>query len=269
MPNPAIVIPVHNHELTLEETISLKQCQKILGAFPIFLLHPIGMNTDAYQLIFPKLQHLEISPKLMSSISAYNKLMISPLIFDALKQHSHLLIHEPDAIVLKNDLIYWCKKDYDYIGAPWFLSEDASDQRLKETGNFGLSLLKVDTANKIFRDNPRWYTSAMILRDLLRSIRGRGNFQRVLAAVGGAGKVFSASTLYNDHCDIFWSYLIPKIYSRFRKAPPESAIYFSWEKNPEKCFKICGGEMPFGIHAWKKHNYVFLHPLLMNAGVEI
>lgn len=266
-PNPAIVIPTHKEEPTLEEKISLIQCQKVLGNFPIYLLHPLGMKIDAYKAIFPNLMYLSVSPELMGSISAYNKLMISPLIFKALQNYSHLLIHEPDAIVLKNSLIYWCEQGYDYIGAPWFLNEDVSDFRLKATGNFGLSLMNVNAANTIFQRNARWYTPSMILRDLLRCIRGRADLTRVFKAMGAEGKLTAASRLYTEHCDIFWSYMVPKINPKFKKAPPESAINFAWEKNPEKSFKKCNGEMPFGIHAWSKYNYEFLRPLFIEANV--
>jgi hypothetical protein len=110
----------------------------------------------------------------------------------------------------------------------------------------------------------------MIVRDLLRGLRGqRGMFKRAIKAIGSSGKLSSAHHLYHDHCDIFWSYLVPKVAPQFRIAPPERAIHFSWEKNPGKCFEICQGKLPFGIHAWPKYDQTFIKPLLIQSGVLI
>ncbi len=206
----------------------------------------------------------------MASISAYNKLMISPFIFNALNAHSHILIHEPDSIVLKNDLHYWCEQDFDYIGAPWFASDLADDFQFKATGNFGLSLIKTNTANTLFADNPRWFSVSMIVRDLLRGLRGQKDaFKRALKSMGSSGRLSGAHHLYLDHCDIFWSYLVPKVAPHLRIAPPEKAIFFSWEKHPQKCLTICKGKLPFGIHAWSRYDLTLLQPLLIQSGVML
>jgi hypothetical protein len=194
--------------------------------------------------------------------------MISPFIFNALNSHSHILIHEPDAIILKNDLHYWCEQDFDYIGAPWFSSDTAKDLQLKATGNFGLSLIKTKTANTLFTDNPRWFSASMIVREFIRGLRGqKGALSRALKSMGPSGRLSHAHHLYEDHCDIFWSYLAPKVAPHLRIAPPEQAIYFSWEQSPKKCLTLCNGKLPFGIHAWPKYDLTFLEPLLLNSGV--
>ena len=268
--NPVIVIPMHKPEPSSEERASLIQCQKILGEYPIYLLHPPGMSTKTYGDIFPFLKNLAAPTGAMASIATYNQLMISPFIFDALNSYSHILIHEPDSIVLKNDLHHWCKQDFDYVGAPWFCSDFAENLQLKATGNFGFSLFKVKTVNDLFRKNPRWYGASMILRDLLRGLRGKKDtFIRALDSMGSSGKLSGAHNLYQDHCDIFWSHVVPKIESHFRVAPPQKAIYFSWEKDPQKCFRICEGEIPFGLHAWSKYDLKFLQPLLIKSGVKL
>lgn len=257
---------MHQQEPSLEEKVALIQCQNILSSYPIYLLHPAGMNTQAYQNIFPSLKRLVAPAESMASISAYNKLMVSPFIFNALEAYSHILIHEPDAIVLKDELIYWCEQDSDYIGAPWF----ASNHQLDATGNFGLSLINVRAANSLFATNPRWCSISMIIRDLARGFRGqKGMFKRALKSMGPYGKISHAYHLYNDHCDIFWSYLVPKVAPKFRIADPEKAVYFSWEMNPQKCFEICNGNLPFGIHAWDKYDPIFLRSLLAKTGISV
>lgn len=255
MSKPVIVIPCHKPDPTPEERVSLLQCQKILGDFPIVMLHPAGMNISEYEKIFPRLQSLAAVPEWMGSISAYNKLMISPFIFNALDRYTHILIHEPDAIILKNELLFWCEQNFDYIGAPWFRSDKKDDFTLKATGNFGLSLIKVSAVNDLFLRNPRWYTYGMITRDLIRGLRGKANYlKNAFSAIGQHGKLANAAALYKDHCDMFWSYLVPKFHPHFLIAPPEKAILFAWETHPDKCQKICEGLLPFGVHAWSKYD---------------
>lgn len=268
--HPAIVIPMHKPDLTPEERVSLIQCQKILGGYPIFLLHPEGMEIQTYKSIFPMLKTLTAPPESMGSIAGYNRLMISPFVFNALKAYTHILIHEPDAIVLKDDLLFWCEQDFDYIGAPWFLSDLPNEFKLRATGNFGLSLMKTKTINTLFARNPRWFRVSMIIRDILRGLRGqRDAFKRALSSIGPSGRLSCAHKLYLDHCDIFWSFLVPKVSTQFKIAPPSQAIYFSWEKDPQKSWVVCEGKLPFGIHAWSKYNLPFLRPLLIQSGIAI
>ncbi len=269
MSNPVIVIPCHKPKPTAEEAVSLLQCQKMLGDFPIFMLHPSGMKTNEYESIFPRLQFLAVSPEWMASISAYNKMMISPFIFNTLARYSHILIHEPDAIVLKNELLFWCEQNFDYIGAPWFHSNQKDDFTLKATGNFGLSLIKVSTVNHLFSRNPRWYTYSMITRDFLRGLRGQvSHLKNAWFAIGPQGKLANAAALYKDHCDIFWSYLVPKVDSHFFIAPPEKAIRFAWETHPDKCQRICEDELPFGVHAWSKYDPNLIQAILSKQNQE-
>jgi hypothetical protein len=46
----------------------------------------------------------------MASVQAYNKMMISPLVFNALDGYTHMILHEPDAIVIRDEIDYWCNQ---------------------------------------------------------------------------------------------------------------------------------------------------------------
>ena len=131
------------------------------------------MNSDAYKSILPNIKIHEVPEKSMSSHQTYNQLMISPDIFNFFSAYSHILIHEPDSIVLKDDLDFWCAKGFDYIGAPWFTQNTEGTYILQSTGNFGLSLLQTHSIRKLFHDNPRWYSATMIIRDMVRGLRGK------------------------------------------------------------------------------------------------
>lgn len=226
------------------------------------------MNSDAYKSILPNVKIHEVPAKSMSSHQAYNQLMISPDIFNFFSAYSHILIHEPDSIVLKDDLDFWCAKGFDYIGAPWFKKDVEGTPILEATGNFGFALLCTHSVNKLFLENPRWYTMPMIIRDIFRGLRGKkAAFSRALNACGAAGKLSGAKNLYKEHCDIFWGYLVPKVAPSFKVAPPQDALLFSWETCLDQCAKLSKNKLPFGIHAWAKHDPDLLKPLFSTLGI--
>ena len=57
------------------------------------------------------------------SIYGYNQLMLNVEFYEAFSK-KYILIYQTDAFIFKDDLNYWCEKDYDYIGAPWIRSKE-------------------------------------------------------------------------------------------------------------------------------------------------
>ena len=51
---------------------------------------------------------------------AYNRLMMSEQFYRAFEGYEYILIYQLDCLVFSNALEEWCRKGYDYIGAPWF-----------------------------------------------------------------------------------------------------------------------------------------------------
>ena len=123
---------------------------------------------------------------------------------------------------------------------------------------------------KTIRSWRRWYPFAQIGRDVVKGLLGhRARLRRGIGGLGSGGRLRGAWRLYSSHCDIFWSQLVPQIMPDFRLAPAAAALRFSWEVLPSRCFEICGGRLPFGIHAWAKYDLPFLRPLLEASGVEL
>jgi hypothetical protein len=269
--NPVIVIPVHKIIPTKEEVISLIQCQKILGHRNLLIIATLGLDLTIYKNILPNAKELRVDPKWMASIEAYNRMMISPFIYKAIKDYSHVLIHEPDAIVLSDELDYWCSQDYDYIGAPWFQGHNSAlpDASLIGVGNFGLSLLNISKALNIMTSKKRWYPYKSVFQDLLYGLKGDLNrLSNGIKGIGIGGKLRGAGKLYLQHCDIFWCELVPAFEKDFKIASVNSAIFFSWEVLPQRCLQLTNGKFPFGIHAWAKYDFDFLKPHLESAGVD-
>lgn len=271
--NPIVVIPVHKEYPSKYEKVSLIQCNKILSYNnEIVLVYPRKLNISKYLELIPSLKPIAVDDQWMSSIKSYNKMMMSDRFFSLLNGYSHALIHEPDAIVLKDVLYEWCEKPYDYIGAPWFLgygkAEDTSP--LLGVGNFGFSLHNLFSSRKILCSSLRWYPYTAILRDLLSFFRG--DFKRALRGINAlheSGRLRGAYKIFYHNCDRFWSDLVPSVDKMFRVAPVQEAIRFSWETLPRRCMEMNGGATPFGLHKWYKYDFDFVCEILESNNVDI
>jgi hypothetical protein len=198
--------------------------------------------------------------------------MIASTIYDALGGYSHLLVHEPDALVLRDELDHWCGRPFDYVGAPWFegFAEPKPDSVLIGVGNFGLSLLRLKAVRSVLASRARWYPFAVSMKDVIKGLLGsRGRLHRGWQGLGVGGQLRGASRLYDGHCDVFWSLFVPNLFPSFKIAPIAEALRFSWEVWPSRCFELCNGQLPFGFHAWARYDRAFLVPLLRQSGVDL
>ena len=268
---PVIAVPVHRQNPTSEEVISLRQLNRVMGRREIALITPQGNDISAYRDILPTAKLLRVEPRWMESHSSYSRMIISPLLPDAFRGHTHMLLHEPDSIVLKDTLDDWCDQPYDYIGAPWFAPMPNSQEvQMIPGGNSGLSLFRLSAVRRVLTSWKRWHPLRYALSDLLRGFRGdKEMLKRGLLGFYPGGLLRGAHHLYPSLCDRFWSLLVPSLEPRFRVAPPSEAVGFSWEKWSFLCMERCGGHLPLGVHAWAKYDFDFLEPHFIAAGVDL
>jgi len=269
---PVVVIPVHLPNPAAAEIVSLRQCGKVLSRWDIVILAPMFLDLTAYYKLIPNARELRVKPGWMESIKAYNQLMMSPVVFSALKEYSHMLLHEPDAIVLRDELDYWCNQPFDYVGAPWFegFKDAKGDAPVVGVGNSGFSLHRLEMSRYITVSRRRWYPWRQIVADLIQGALGNSSsLQRALFGVGSVGQMKGAWKLFRENCDKFWSYFVPEMFPDFKVAPVTSAVRFSWEAQPMTCMEMSQGKLPFGIHAWAKYDLDFLTPHLAAAGINL
>ena len=167
--NPTVLVPVHKSKPTELEFISLRQCGRCFALRPLVLLAPVGIDLNAYRALLPGARVIRVDAGWMSSVGAYNRLMVSPMVYDLLSEHTHVLVHEPDAFVLRDELDFWCTEPYDYIGAPWFAgyTNPAPNAPLLGVGNFGFSLHRPGLMAAILREKHRWYRRGELRTDLV------------------------------------------------------------------------------------------------------
>lgn len=268
-----VLVPVHKALPDAMERVSLRQCGKVLQRHEIRLLAPAGLDVSAYASWLPGAGVIRVDPVWMASREAYNRMMIAPLICEQLPEFTHLLVHEPDAMVFRDELEDWCARPHDYIGAPWFegFKTAAPGTRLEQVGNFGLSLHRLDAMREVLSSSRRWYPYGAILRDLLAGFlrRDPGRLAAARAALGRAGQLRHAWRGYGSNCDLFWALVVPPAFPGYRVAPVDEALRFAWEVHPRICMDHCQGRLPFGIHAWARYDLPFLWSHMRAAGVDL
>jgi len=253
-----VVLSIYQKKFTEDEKISLKQLRKQL-----YKKYEICLYTHKDMLKYIKKEPLlqgykiKIFPKKFFTYQGFNKLLKSQKFYTSFKDYKYMLVIHTDCLIFKNDLSYFCEKNYDYIGAPIF--NDYSSEKLiyHFVGNGGLSLRKISTAIKVLesRKNP--------IKFLKWSIPHFLKLPKKLFNKFILKNEYPISSLLSRNEDIFWSCEAKKFYPQFKVAPFKEACKFSIENGREKCMEINSGELPFGCHAfhhhkdfWRKHSNI-------------
>ena len=93
----------------------------------------------------------EFDSSFFRSVNSYSRLLTLPLFYGAFCDYEYMLIAQLDAVCFRDDLDEWCRRGYDYVGAPWchlcrhVCSPDFSYPGEKLVGNGGLSLRRIKT----------------------------------------------------------------------------------------------------------------------------
>lgn len=223
----AVVIPYYHNDLSITERISYEQCRKVLHNFPIMFVVPDGFEISAIEKFPEKWGVVEVPPQWLSSVGAYNQMMLNRKFYEAFQQYEYILIYQLDAYVFSNRLLEFCSYGYDYIGAPWIegkFEPKLADRGIFYVGNGGFSLRKVDAC--------------------LQQLCG----------------IMPEQIECNE--DVFWA----SRENSFNIAPKEIAWQFAFERPVQTLYKLNGEEMPFGCHAWMKYDFEFFRPYMLKDG---
>lgn len=258
MKKVAIVIPYYTNDLSEEEKLSLKHLNKYLGKYDKYFVVPESLK----KVHNFKNANLEKFPnKYFTSTITYSKLLNQSFFYERFSRYEYILIYQLDALVLKDQLLYWCKKGYDYIGAPLFdslIGRLSSNSQIGANG--GLSLRKVSSAIKVIKIAESLATRSSSNIWLKR-------FWFLKSVLLGRSKdiwLNASPTDYPFNEDGFWSFEAYKYYKNFKIAPLKEALQFSFERFPEKCFDLNKKRLPFGTHAWNKNDPEFWKQHLAN-----
>ena len=233
-----ITIPIYKEIPTEMELISLRRCFDVLNKYPIALFVPKDLNISYYIDLFPKLKIEYFDPKYFKSTNTYNQLMLSKTFYERFIDYEYILIYQPDAYVFKDELEYWCNKNYDYIGAPW-----VGEHLMKffKTPQFTDELPKI-TKHK-------WFYKLLTGKSGLVgnggfSLRKTDSIIKVLEKHAEKAKTWSLAE------DNFFGMYIQAHEPDFKIPNVKTAAKFSIENSPEIVYKMIGEQLPFGCHNW-------------------
>jgi hypothetical protein len=258
-----IVIPVYKSIPNAYERISLLQCNKILHRYPIRLIGPQGFQFNEYFKLFDLCADIKticFPKRYFLNPQTYNDLLKSQRYFKTFVDFDYILMHHTDSYVFKDELHFWCEKQYDYIGAPLYEYDGSiHPNKYIGIGNGGFSLHKVAPAIKVLHTFKLIYSYKELKSWWLKyNWKGRivylPYFLRMLMGFGRNSHSGLNNSKLNE--DVFWGIQVPEKFSWYRVASFEDAFKFSMEYNCEELMRMNQNQLPFGCHQWYKNDFL-------------
>ncbi|MBP2617067.1 DUF5672 family protein [Chryseobacterium jejuense] len=262
-----IIIPIYKEIPDRDDLISFSQVFHILGSYKITFIHPKSLPLDAYKDF--NASFIGFDDRYFKNIFGYNQLMMDVNFYKSFSE-KYILIYQSDCFVFKDDLINWCKKNYDYIGAPWIRSSEHIPF-LKLFFDKTIAKFKGMTN---FKGNGKWQKDKSLLYNTVGngglSLRKREKFIEVLENLPKVVQIYlkpeNTGQFYAE--DVFFSIEPERNGIIFSKPNYKEACLFSIENKQEKAMNINKGELPFGCHRWNKEKD-FWRPYFSKAGYSI
>jgi hypothetical protein len=239
-----ILIPVYKSEFDEYEIISLKQCCKILFDYPVVFLKPVSLDLSHILNVFPQTSAESFDDAYFNSLFDYNRLMLSNTFYERFADCEYILIHQLDAYVFKDELKEWCRKNYDYIGAPFLIKP-------KYHRFFPYIFLRIKAFFYFFAGRPcrpvmlggKIGNGGLSLRKVKPHLKTTLEKQKKIDYFLERSKRHSE---YNE--DVFWGTQNPE----FSRPGLLEAIAFSIDDYPAIGLQMNNGNLPFGCHGWSK-----------------
>jgi len=234
-----IVIPIYKNTLTEGERLSLNQCMKVLGGYSIVFVQPESLDSSSISFD-GKIKVEHFPDKYFKTVFGYNELMLSDFFYERFSSSKYMLIYQLDAYVFKDELMKWCAKGYDYIGAPWISSPNTLLNRFIKLFD---SKRKKEREVIFFKVGNGGFS----LRNIAASISVTQRFKQ---------EIKENLTRDNDDFwimeDVFWSLKVPKLFPEFKIPGYKEALGFAMDRKPELAIKLNNNELPFGCHGFEK-----------------
>ncbi len=242
-----IVIPIYKLDLDCNEQKALLQCEKVLNKFPKTIVCPASISSNVSEK-YSKWEVVSFDDKYFDGINGYNSLMLSKEFYTSFIDFKYILIYQLDAWVFYDRLLYWCKKDYDYIGAPWLLKPKYykffPKQFLKLKAFFykiqGRPFRKIIVGDKVGNGG----FSLRKVSSFLKSIEQNENKINYY--------LMNSKKFHEFNEDVYWATQNPE----FKYPNLNEALLFAIDQYPDLCYKMNGQQLPFGCHGWSKPNKI-------------
>jgi hypothetical protein len=234
-----VLVPVYLPRLDAQEEFGMDRSLALLRGRDVRLIAPEHLDLSYYLNRYPQLKTERFASPAFESIQEYSRMLLSDAFYARFSAFEFMLVLQTDAVLLKDDLDYWCTQPFDYAGAPWpkpfelFVNtgrfEGSAGRHVRATvGNGGLSLRRIAKCRSLLRE-------FAVEIDVFKHT---GSSEDLFFAVMG--------NLSND-------FVLPN---------EVTASRFSMEGWPAYYRQINGGHMPMGAHAWMKNEIDFWRSVL-------
>ena len=223
-----VLVPIYKDTLDANEQLGVDQSLKVLQGRDIRFIAPDKLDGSYYQARYPGVPIERFAPPCFDSIEEYNRLLLSADFYRRYQAAEFMLVLQTDAIVLRDELDHWCSKPFDYVGAPWpklyelqlhtGRFEGGFTKHVRtHVGNGGLSLRRIAKSIQLLEEFP------VELDLFLRTGSSEDLFFSVMGSLS---------------CD----FVLPN---------EVTASLFAMEGWPSYYYRINGGKIPMGGHAWQ------------------
>jgi hypothetical protein len=264
-----VVIPVYTTDLSPAEWLSLDQCVTVLRNHPIVIAKPESLDITPLTRRHAQLRQENFRDAYFVGIQGYNRMMLSDEFYARFSAYQFILIHQLDAFVFSDQLLYWCERGYDYIGAPWIAQSNIPSR---------ISLMRAAVRRRLFRlIGKRYRNQVMDHHAQQHYSAGNGGFS--LRRVAKMREILSRlSTRAEDYRqnkrspwaeDIFFSIEANRYRQNLRIPGFAEATNFAWETYPGVAAHFATAALPFGCHAWNKLHRDDWQPIFSGIGFSI
>ncbi|RVU01802.1 hypothetical protein EOD41_07540 [Mucilaginibacter limnophilus] len=260
----AVLIPFYKGTLTHLELVALQQCFSVLSTYPIIAVKPQSLILPETSYTFNSI--VSFPDDYFTSVESYNRLMLSAEFYSAFLKYDYVLIHQLDAFVFRDEIVKWCGKDIDYVGAPWLLP-----RRPLVSKAYIKAQLKY-YQYKYFTKHIKGITELAQLEKRVGngglSLRKVARLFELCSIMQPQIDIYNKNTGHGFNEDVFWSIEVKRHGYRFNIPPFKEALQFAFEIAPERARLLNNGELPFACHAWDI-NIDYWRPIFKQYGYTI
>lgn len=255
--------------LAKSERASLERCLAVLGSHPIAIVKPATLDLSTLLKAHPQLVCESFPDRFFADVAGYNELLLSDAFYARFERFAYVLIHQLDAWVFRDDLLAWCSRGFDYIGAPWL-----ADPHLPSRA----ALIRRALKRRVYRWLKRrarrepgmHYTQyAYASGNGGFSLRRVARMREVLATLHTQAEEYRRGDLEGHHEDLFFCVEANRYWNRVSIPSLREAARFAWELQPSVAAILTQGELPFGAHGWDKLHKDEWRPFFQRSGVAL
>lgn len=253
-----VCVPVYQQNPDATAAASLLQTIRVLASTPVVIAHPKSLDIGAYKSLISSLRKdlsfLAFPDQYFVSTKSYSRLLTSLDFYTCFSAFDYLLVCQLDAWVFRDDLEYWCRQGFAYVGAPCWQGDNVW------VGNGGFSLRHIPSFIQILQSKELDQNAPLslpVFRDSWCNLNWKGKLFKLFRYFGICNSIrfHMGSGLLNE--DAVWGLLAPLLSSNFSIPDWTLAARFSFEAHPSTLYAQTQGQLPFGCHAWQKHEPIF------------